>query len=315
VPTLDFKEIPEANSGSGLQDTFELFSRDFLQHLDLKVVEEPGRGADGGKDLIVEEQRNGAIGTSTIRWLVSCKHFAHSGRSVGGNDEINILERVSAAGCSGFFGFYSTIPSAALNTLLKSGKIETRILDHEAIEHALLRSPSGRQLAERYFPLSSQRLKPIPAQLFDEMPEIRCEYCGKHLLDPPSGIYVMWRATEAEFSSTARDHYVDLHFSCKGHCDEEIEQNVRQRHNLVRLVNSWDDITDMCTPTVYIRHVMSIINDLHAESRYETEPFEKLKQLFIAIFPHVSRHMNHTDDVLMARLRRIPSELGGMGGL
>lgn len=30
MPVLDFKEIPEAHKATGLQDTFELFSRDFL---------------------------------------------------------------------------------------------------------------------------------------------------------------------------------------------------------------------------------------------------------------------------------------------
>jgi len=38
---LDFKEIPQANKGGGLQDTFELFTRDFLQLLGYRIIESP----------------------------------------------------------------------------------------------------------------------------------------------------------------------------------------------------------------------------------------------------------------------------------
>ena len=51
---LDFKEIPQANLGSGLQDTFELFARDFLSYLGYRIIQDPDRGADGKKDLIVD---------------------------------------------------------------------------------------------------------------------------------------------------------------------------------------------------------------------------------------------------------------------
>jgi hypothetical protein len=52
---LDYREIPEAGKASGQQDTFELFARDLLELLNFKVLQGPGRGADGGKDLVVEE--------------------------------------------------------------------------------------------------------------------------------------------------------------------------------------------------------------------------------------------------------------------
>lgn len=64
---LDFKEIPEANTGSGLQDTFELFTRDFLSFLGYRIIQDPDRGADGKKDLIVEEVIKGITDEYTIR--------------------------------------------------------------------------------------------------------------------------------------------------------------------------------------------------------------------------------------------------------
>lgn len=48
MPVLDFKEIPEAHKATGLQDTFELFSRDFLAFLGYKIISDPDRGLTVG---------------------------------------------------------------------------------------------------------------------------------------------------------------------------------------------------------------------------------------------------------------------------
>ena len=53
MPCIDFREIPEAHVASGNQDSFELFARDFLTEiLNFKILSEPSRGADGGKDIL-----------------------------------------------------------------------------------------------------------------------------------------------------------------------------------------------------------------------------------------------------------------------
>ena len=114
MPQLDFKEIPQANLASGEQDTFELFARDFLDLYGFEVLSGPDRGSDLGRDLIVLERRTGVGGETQVRWLVSCKHKAHSGQSVGLSDEQDISDRLRAHGCNGFIGFYSTLPAASL---------------------------------------------------------------------------------------------------------------------------------------------------------------------------------------------------------
>jgi len=136
MPVLDFREIPEANKNSGKQDTFELFARDFLEYLGYSIIHGPDRGADGGKDLIVKEIRKGVGGETKVKWLVSCKHKAHSGSSVGVNDETDIADRVKANSCTGFIGFYSTLPSSGLTKKLEGLKdrIEYQIYDSEKIE-------------------------------------------------------------------------------------------------------------------------------------------------------------------------------------
>lgn len=158
---IDFTEIAKGNEATGNQDKFELFARDFLELVGYEIVSDPDRGADGGKDLIVSEKRRGIGGESQINWLVSCKHKAHSGRSVTPSIETNIRDRVESNNCTGFIGFYSTISSSGLSNNLTGlkNKIETQQYDSEKIEKKLLSTKLGVELAERFFPLSIEKWK------------------------------------------------------------------------------------------------------------------------------------------------------------
>lgn len=60
---------------------FEQLVRDVLIALNY-TVRWSGLGPDDGKDLIVEEPGDPLFGAKVRRWLVSCKNFAGSRRSV-----------------------------------------------------------------------------------------------------------------------------------------------------------------------------------------------------------------------------------------
>lgn len=152
---LDFTEIPQANSGSG-RDQFELFAGEFLVREGFRIVEGVDRGPDDGRDLIVEETRSGPGGTTTVRWLVSCKHKANSGTSVTSADEANIRDRIELHKCTGLIAFYSTVPSSGLAAHLNAlqPKFGLLIYDPALIERKLLDNPAFRALAARYFPTS-----------------------------------------------------------------------------------------------------------------------------------------------------------------
>ena len=218
MPAIDFKEIPEAHLGGGLQDTFELFARDFLSHLGYMVAEDPSRGADGGKDLVVIERRSGVGGETRIQWLVSCKHKAHSGSSVNPQDEANIRDRIEANRCNGFIGFYSTLPSSGLADAITmlSAKTEMQTFDREKIESYLLKSPAGLHLAKRYFPNSVSKWigeTPSPAKVFSTHQTLSCQNCGKDLLAPElSGIIVLWHKLDAASGQT---HYEKVYWCSK----------------------------------------------------------------------------------------------------
>lgn len=158
MAALDFTEIPSAQSGPE-RDRFELFAREFLVAEGFRIVEQPDRGADGGRDIIVEEERLGPGGGNVVRWLVSCKHKAHSGASVTPSDEQNVRDRLGTHRCHGFVAFYSMLPSSGLGQTLSALRPmhEYLQLDGEAIERKLLDSPRGRVLAARYMPRSFNR--------------------------------------------------------------------------------------------------------------------------------------------------------------
>lgn len=160
---IDFTEIPKANKGGGQQDTFELFARDFLQEIGFEIIRHPDRGPDGKKDMIVRETRNGVGGKTTIDWLVSCKHNAHSKKSeaVKDTDEPNVTERLTANCCQGFIGIYSTIATPSLSNMLFGckDKFEHQIYDHKRIEKLILEKKERHLLFKRYFTSSYEKHK------------------------------------------------------------------------------------------------------------------------------------------------------------
>jgi hypothetical protein len=125
---IDFKELDSDGEQWGL------FARDFLSELGFIIDSPPDRGADLGKDLLVIENLGGLLAKYPFKWLVSCKNYAVSGRSVSEEDEKNILERIKGFHCDGFIGFYSTLPSAGLNSRLMQLKINKEIKDYKIFE-------------------------------------------------------------------------------------------------------------------------------------------------------------------------------------
>jgi len=244
---LDFTEIPVAQGGSPGADSFEQFAAELLKFIGYKEVRGPSRGPDGGRDLTVEEVRKGISRDSTIRCLVSCKHFGHSGKAVGVNDESDISDRLKQHACSGFLGIYSTLPSAALEERLKQLQFEYQLLTPEQIEKYLLDSADGIKLAERFFPRSIKnwsRENPRPADLFVDVVEVCCEICDRNLLaGTRRGIYVV--------RSRVQDGRITgVHFVCKGDCDRRLTQRIRKPGEEI---DAWDDIEDVRIPIVFLR--------------------------------------------------------------
>ena len=83
---LNFANLPK----DGVR--FEQLIRDLLLRAGLRPSW-TGVGADSGRDLLAHETLSGPLHATSMIWLVDCKHFAHSGRSVGVAEVTDVVDR------------------------------------------------------------------------------------------------------------------------------------------------------------------------------------------------------------------------------
>lgn len=279
---LDFKEIPEAHIATGKQDTFEMFARDFFEELGFKILVGPDRGPDGGRDLIIEEERVGILGNDNIRWLVSCKHKAHSGNSVTDKDDFNIIDRMASNKTDGFIGFYSTLPSSGLQAIIKNSIGEkVKIFDRETIEKIIIEK-NMKSLMRRYFPNSLKKYEAEEhkiSNILDEYVPLQCKNCNKDLLEKEiQGLNIIVFLGERKNNI---EYVKDIYWSCKGSCDDIVRKN-STKERIYDL--GWKEISDLIIPTGYLDWVCSILNDMKDGNMvFSDEAFEKLKYFLIAI--------------------------------
>jgi hypothetical protein len=184
---LDFTNLPK----DGVR--FEQLVRDLLLRRGLRPTW-TGVGADSGRDLLAIETLKGPLHSTNMTWLVDCKHFAHSGRSVGVGDVTDIVDRCHRVGAAGFLLATSTQPSAELSRKLQElqnhAKIAGLVWDNVEMENRLL-THENYSLAQNAF------YDPCPDQwkIFYTEREERwtAHYRGKFLfvesrsgIDPPS---------------------------------------------------------------------------------------------------------------------------------
>ena len=148
---IDFRELPE----DGI--LFEQLIRELLILEDFDT-HWTGVGQDGGRDLIVKEKLKGNLSEYERKWLVSCKHTANSGKSLGREQAGNITEDCRAVGAEGYILACSTQPTASLVTRLEEIEREQRIItkswDSIELENRLLK-PNTFKLIHTFFPKSS----------------------------------------------------------------------------------------------------------------------------------------------------------------
>lgn len=299
---IDFKEI------SHKDDTWELFARDFLMEIGFFIESTPDRGPDGGKDLLASEQLKGNLNTYRFRWLVSCKHFATSGKSVNETDEPNILERLSSFNADGFIGFYSTLPSSGLNTRLNNLKKEEKIKDFRIFDHKLIENYmiclGFSNILMRYFPESYKLIKPLH-KVLDEYIPLKCDVCGKDLLE------ALYRENDKGLiaQATHRDengieHVKEMYYACKGNCDEKLSKSIWECY---KYSTGWKDITDLAIPQEFLRYVIATINRLRdGNYKYSDTAFEKEKNMIIALSQKVLREMTEKERERVRLLMSMP---------
>lgn len=293
---IDFTEIADG-------DAWEAFCRDYLVAKGLTVEVPPGRGPDGGRDLLVREQLRGVLATRPFTWLVSCKHYATSGKAVGASDEINITDRLEHHCADGFIGFYSTAPSAALVQRLKELRDAGRIQAFEIYDGTRIAGGfhdaglSGVLL--QYLPESHTRLRPVHP-LVGRYEPLPCDVCGRDLLrasvvERDGGVILFGYPRDA--SSTEPVERVE--FACRGECDRRMEARLAQQG----MFAGWDDISDYCNPLIFIRRLTGHMSGVRSgRNTYSDAAHEKLIKFYLALS---QRTLRQTTDEDLKQLRRV----------
>lgn len=101
-------------------EEFELLCEDLLQAMSFNIESKVARGPDQGKDMVAITTVTDDAGIrQTHRYLVECKHFAHSGKSVQESDVGTPISRMSAHNCDRYLLITSTVPSEKLRVQLE----------------------------------------------------------------------------------------------------------------------------------------------------------------------------------------------------
>ena len=149
---IDYKELPKDGN------KFEQLVREILLFQGLSP-HWTGKGPDGGRDIIVEETSKGIIKSFKRKWLVQCKHFAHSESSVGVSKIPSVVDDCKRVGANGYLLACSTQPSS--ETINKLSEIENNIQNNLVTSYwdsvhieKLLMQPKGFGLSHIFFPKS-----------------------------------------------------------------------------------------------------------------------------------------------------------------
>lgn len=151
---LDFRELSQ--DGTDLERlTREIFVNEGYE------VHWTGKGTDGGRDLIVVEKVKGPLSDFERKWLIQCKHKAHSGQSIGKSEANSLITDCERINATGYLMVCTTALSSGLIQAYKeiSDKRELKIQywDEVRLEDRLLK-PCNFHLIHQFFPKSSNRV-------------------------------------------------------------------------------------------------------------------------------------------------------------
>jgi hypothetical protein len=126
------------------------------------------------------------------------------------------------------------------------------------------------------------------------------------------GVSIVVLVSTYDDSSTPnfREHVHAVYVCCKGKCDEILERKYLRKG----LSGGWENLGDLCIPTIYIQWLMASLNKLRAGLvTYEQEAFDEEKRILITLFSRVARSLTSKEKERVKDLMQIPAHLGGLG--
>ena len=177
-----------------------------------------------------------------------------------------------------------------------------RLFDAKTIESHLA-TPGFARIVSRFFPNYASTHKTL--QLFgDEYQPIRCEHCGKDLLEllfteDHKGVVV--RLRRRKDSPDDMEVIADLYAACKGSCDEKLQ--TQYCTGTLLSAASWANLSDLVMPPVFLERIVVLLDQLgRDEVAYSPQALEKEKIVLRALAQYVLRE---STDGELQRARRM----------
>jgi len=146
--SIDFSRIKTG-------DDFELLCRDVLKNIGVTILSSPAVGPDQGKDILIEVESSDKLGNKDkTKYVVQCKHFATSQKSVREDDIGDIRTVCDRFNVNGYFLITSTMPAINVATgfdaINKKGDYKTMIWDHKELESQIEKLTNSIEIINRY---------------------------------------------------------------------------------------------------------------------------------------------------------------------
>ena len=182
---FDFDFTQLSDDGTEL----EQLARDLCNTLGYRAAWS-GKGTDAGRDLIVEEPTSADFGGFPRKWLVSCKHTAVGGSSVGYKEVGDVPGRLAQHACQGFLLVTTTQPSSGLIDAFEAWEASTPYLfyywDAPSLRRLLLREAAA-PVAQAFF---SRRLEGAEEEHASEE-HLRLQIVEQHVLRDGMSYYLV----------------------------------------------------------------------------------------------------------------------------
>lgn len=205
---IDFRELLEHGpQGEGLELLFQQIAES-----EGMVCSQASRGPDGGRDFII----SGLDGDFQKSWLVSCKDYSHSRKSVPDSDLLTLPNECLIHKVDRFLLVTTTLPSSRAEQVLRahaSKGILTRVWNRGHLITLLLK-PNNHLIFQAFLPVSYHRqreyvtMRAIDSPLALHPDEIEFEgfcTCGQKSCDGMDGrIYCYWAKDLPEWVKAKR---------------------------------------------------------------------------------------------------------------
>jgi formylglycine-generating enzyme required for sulfatase activity len=154
-------------------EEFELLCEDLLHAMGFFIGAKVSRGPDLGRDIIAVQTTTDLVGFSeTHRYLIECKHYAKSGRSVREKDIGSPIARMGTHDCDRYILITSTVPSEQARKQL--AKVTSTVPYYQATTWS----------------------KGDLARLLDEYPNVRERYFPSPPAEPPTPVGALAETVE-----------------------------------------------------------------------------------------------------------------------